>query len=596
MRAAKAGKAAEWKAKGNAAIREGKLAEAARCYEQGMLADTADSALRLNLGFALLEQGEFEGACRRLNEALSLRRPDEDFAHEAHYLLARAHRAAGRPAEALRSCEAALEAAPEFAEPLAQGVDALQALQRHDDAAAWARRLLALQPAPETHLLLVRALDAAGRKAEATEALRAACAAEPASRDLSLACFTALFHARRMKEALAEAQRLLAVRGPDAGVLCNMAAALGSLGRPADALAALDEALRLEPGNREMLVNRAALLFLVGRPQEAANCAEEGLRLFPDDAQLHWNLGLTRLLLGDFERGWPEHEWRDMADSLGAPGRLPQPRWRGEDLAGRSILLYGEQGFGDIIQFLRFVPEIARRAQTVHVRVLRPLEPLLAQLPDNCKVVPQGAALPQTDYQCPLMSLPAVLRTTQATVPAVIPYLHADRARVGAWRERLAGPGLKVGIAWAGKPTHRLDHLRSMPLEMFRGIAAPGCRFFTLQPDLREEDRAALARWPQAQDLGRELRDFGDTAAMMEALDLVIAPDTSVAHLAGALGRPVWVMLQYMPDWRWMLGRDDSPWYPTLRLFRQEAPDDWAPVVARVRRELADLAAGRNGS
>lgn len=578
---------AEWKARGNAALGQGRLAEAIRCYEGGVQADPADASLRLNLGFALLESGQVPAAEGRLKEALALRAPADTFSHEAHYLLARAQRALGRPVDALRSCEAALATQPAFAEAVEEGLAILGSLGRTEDAVQWARRLVSLRPTPAARLQLANLLLAAGQPAEAAALLVPLCAEEPLNREASSLLFAALFGAARFADALAEAQRMLAITGPDAPGLGNVAAAQGRLGRPAEALAALDEALRLEPGRHEALVNRAALLYMLGRVPEAVACAKEGLRRFPDDANLHWNLAIGQLLLGNFEEGWAEHEWRHRQAGT---ARLPQPRWQGEALEGRTLFLYGEQGYGDSIQFLRYVPEVAARARTVHLRVPPALEPLLTQLPRNCLLVPKGVALPVTDFECPLMSLPAVLRTTQATIPRQVPYLQADPERVRAWRERLGTGRLNVGIAWSGKPTHFNDVNRSMTLAAFRQAAADGCRFVTTQPDVREADRAALAAWPDLLDAGRELRDFADTAALVEALDLVISVDTSVAHLAGALARPVWLLLPYVPDWRWMLDRDDSPWYPTARLYRQPAIGDWESVLARVKADLTAMA------
>jgi tetratricopeptide (TPR) repeat protein len=583
--------AGEWKARGNAAVAGGQLAEAARCYEQGVLADASDASLRLNLGFALLEQGEFGLAADRLLQALTLRRPADDFAHEAHYLLGRAYAGLARPAEALRSFEAALAIHPEFAEAVAEGAHALGRLQRHGEAAEWARRLVALRPAAFTRMVLAQELARSGQETEAAELFALVCAEDPANTEASLQRFNVLFRLARFGEALAEAQRLLALTGRTAGALVNIAAAQGRLGRADEALAAVEEALRLEPALRDALVNRAGLLSSLGRVEEAIDCARAGLRLYPDNGDLHWNLAISLLLAGDFEAGWAEHEWRDRSGPpLGTPPEFAQARWRGESLEGRAILLYGEQGFGDNIQFVRFVPEIARRAGVVHLKVLRALEPLMTDLPANCKLLPHGAPLPPADFHCPLLSLPAVLRTTEATIPAQVPYLRAEPARVQAWRERLPAARLKVGIAWSGKPTHFNDLNRSMTLAMFREAAAEGCQFVTVQPQLRDADRASLELWPELLDCGRELRDFADTAALIEALDLVISVDTSVAHLAGALAKPVWILLPHPPDWRWMLEREDTPWYPGARLYRQGAARSWPQVLARVQTDLAVLA------
>jgi hypothetical protein len=310
------------------------------------------------------------------------------------------------------------------------------------------------------------------------------------------------------------------------------------------------------------------------------------LRLYPDDADLNWNLAVNLLLLGDFESGWAAHEWR--------PGRisgLQQPRWRGEDLQERTIVLYGEQGFGDIIQFVRFVPEVARRARTVYLRMLRPLEPLELKLPSNCILVRQGGVVPATDYECPLMSLPFVLGITESTIPARVPYVYADADAASQWRRELSDGALNVGIAWSGNPANLDDMNRSLTLAALLRAAVPGCRFVAVQPEVRDADRDTLAAHAEVFDAGGRLRNFADTAALFEALDLVLTVDTSVAHLAGALGRPVWILLPWVPDWRWMLERSDSPWYPTARLYRQPKAGDWDSVLAQVREDLAALAA-----
>jgi hypothetical protein len=399
-----------------------------------------------------------------------------------------------------------------------------------------------------------------------------------------------LLQLARHDEALASAERALAVTGPNPGALVNVAVALEKLDRLDAALARLDEALRLDPRRRDAMVNRVVVLQGLGRIPDSVAAAREALEIYPDDADIHWNLSISYLLLGDFDRGWAEQAWRNRSTAFGAKridyGFAP---WRGQDLAGRTLFVFGEQGFGDTVQFVRYLPQLARLAATVYLAVPAPLEPLMRQLPANCRLLAQGARLPAVDYQCSLMSLPEVLRTRMETIPAAVPYLHPEGAAVQSWRARLPRDAINVGIAWSGKPTHVNDRNRSMSLATFRQVEVPGCRFVTLQPDVREADRASLSQWPAALDLGRDLRTFGDTAALVEALDLVISVDTSVAHVAGALAKPVWILLPFVPDWRWMLDREDSPWYPTARLFRQGADARWEPVLERVRSELAGL-------
>lgn len=589
--------AADWRKLGNDALGAGDYAEAARCYEQGVLASPGDAALRLNLGFVLLEQGEFASAAERLKQAMALRRPGDECApHEVQYLLGRAHAGSGQHAEALASFESALRLQPTFAEALEDGARSLHTLERHADAAEWVRRLLALRPTYFNRLLLATELNAAERHAEAAALLDALCAEEPANGDATLLRFSALMKLGRHAEALQETDRALAVHGRSARLLANRSVPLERLGRFDEALDCIEQALALEPANRDALVNRCTTLTQLLRLPEAIQAGEEALKLLPEDPEIHLALSIALLMHGDLPRGWQEHEWRRR--SAATRGKLLQLHdrrmWEGESLQGRTIFLHGEQGFGDNIQFVRYVQPIAQQAQSVLLIVPGALESLVGRsLPANCRLVPQNSALPPIDFHCPLMTVPAIVGTTEATIPSEVPYLRADPALVPAWRERLGAGALNVGIAWAGNPKHTNDHNRSMPLASLRAVDAPGCRFVTVQPGLGDADRALLAQWPSAIDLGSELRSFDDTAALIEALDLVVTIDTSIAHLAGALGKPVWLLLAHVPDWRWMLERTDSPWYPSARLYRQAAPRDWASVVDSVRRDLLALCVAR---
>jgi tetratricopeptide (TPR) repeat protein len=444
---------------------------------------------------------------------------------------------------------------------------------------------------PDAKYLLARAHAGLKQPAECIRCCEDALAAKPdfaearqLLADTSFAYFAEHFNARRFAQALTEAERLIGVIGRHPAALGNLAAVQGRLGRPHEALVAAEEALRAEPGNRELIVNYVGVLHMLGRFDEAIAHAREGLRLFPEHPDLHWNLAVNLLFIGEYEEGWKEHEWRH-----GRITTLSQPRWQGESLEGRSILLYGEQGYGDIIQFLRFVPEIARRAQTVYLRLLRPLEPLQLGLPSNCVLVRIGDAIPVTDYECPLLSLPFVLGTTVATIGAQVPYIHADPNATQQWRKRLPVDRLNIGITWSGNPANLDNNNRSMPLATLLKVADPKYHLVVLQTQVTDADRRTLADHPEVFDAGSELKSFADTAALMNALDLVLTVDTSVAHLAGALGRPLWIMLAWLPDWRWFLEREDCPWYPTARLYRPPTIGDWDSIVARVRQDLAAL-------
>nr|WP_255428136.1 tetratricopeptide repeat protein [Ramlibacter cellulosilyticus] len=584
-----------WRTLGNQALAAGDLAEARRCYEQGVLAEPGDAALRMNLGYVLLEQGQFAGAAERLAQALALRRPQDGFAHEAHFLLGRAQAALGQNEDALRSFEAATLLKPDFVEAFDEGTRALHQLERHAEAAQWARRLCDLRPDPFTRMVLGNELLLAGQSGDAAAVLAEVRAADPGNLEAAVLHYRALIKAGRVEEALAAVDRALELGGRTAPLLVMRSVPLERLARFDEGLACLDEALALEPHQRDALVNRGSMLLQTLRVAESVAAVEEALRTYPDDADLHWTLSIGLMLLGDYRRGWAEGEWRMRSVAFRNKAlQLSQPQWQGEDLAGRTLFVHTEQGFGDAIQFLRFVPQVAARAKEVLLLIPPGLEPLVAGvLPANCRILPQRSLLPPIDFHCPLMSVPAVLGCTLENLPAQVPYLFAEEGKVQAWRARLGTDRLNVGIAWSGNARHVNDHNRSMALATFRSLQAQGCRFVTVQPELREADRAELAAWAEAVDHGRELRNFADTAALVQALDLVITVDTSIAHLAGALGKPVWILLPWVPDWRWMLERSDSPWYPSARLHRQPAAGEWGPVLAQVHRDLAQLAQGR---
>jgi tetratricopeptide (TPR) repeat protein len=339
-----------------------------------------------------------------------------------------------------------------------------------------------------------------------------------------------------------------------------------------------------------MLTNLGLLMHNQNRLAEAIRYYDQALQVEPDAAVVHWNKAHALLALGDFDQGWVEYAWRFHQDGIGPHG-FPEPEWQGESLDGKGILIHSEQGAGDVFQFMRYVPQVEQRGGRVIFRAWPQVLQLLAHTKDARAVEDQQAIELRYDVQIPLLTLPKVFKTSVDQVPAPIPYVQPNANLIQTWADRLgAVRGFRIGIVWAGNPAHKNDHKRSCALSHFGPLARlPGVSFFGLQKGRREVEAADPPEGMSFWDLGPELGDFADTAAVIANLDLVISVDTSVVHLAGAMGRPVWTLLAYNPDWRWMLDRDDSPWYPTMRLFRQKKPGDWLGLFAAVYQALKAL-------
>ena len=489
---------------------------------------------------------------------------------------------------------------------------------------------------------LGQALYALKRAPEALECLDKARALAPGDVDILYQHANLLLSLGRAADALAEFQAVLAraprhveahinsglaqaaLGSPDAALMAfdaalalapghpaaqfNRGVALLKLGRYAEALAANDAALAGAPEHLGALLNRGKALAQLNRLAEAVASYERAIALRKDYADAHFNAAQALLTLGDYRRGFEEYEWRWRRSGMAAPNSRGRPLWRGEyPLQRKTILLRAEQGLGDTIQFARYVPLIAAMGATVVLEVQPELKSLLARLAGAATVIARDEAPPPFDVHCPLGSLPLVLKTELATVPAQIPYLAADEALVAKWSARLGElPRPRFALAWSGNPNHDNDRNRSIPFaklapllnalnppplagEGREGARGQGASFISLQRGVRGEDAAALAAASRVADIGDELTDFSDTAAVLALCDLVITVDTAVAHLAGAMGRPVWVLVPFAPDWRWGLQGEATPWYPTARLFRQNTPGDWDNVLTRAAAELARL-------
>ncbi|HEY1921762.1 MAG TPA: glycosyltransferase, partial [Tepidisphaeraceae bacterium] len=341
--------------------------------------------------------------------------------------------------------------------------------------------------------------------------------------------------------------------------------------------------------------NLGLALRNVARHQDALIAFKRALALRPDYASAHWNLSWTLLMLGELKAGWLEFEWRTQCAGGTPPRPFHQPQWRGEDLAGRTILLTAEQGFGDMIQMIRYAPLIAKRGGKIIVESPPELTRLFQSVDGVGQLVKQGESLPAFDLHCPLMSLPLAFGTTLETIPADVPYLTAPPDRVAAWQQ-LIGPSdshLRVGLVWAGRPTQQFDRWRSSRFEYFAKLAsAKSVRFFSLQKGSAATEARSAPAEMDITDWTTDLNDFSETAALIANLDLVIGIESAVTHLAGAMGKPVWAVLAHVADWRYMLNRSDSPWYPTMRLFRQPGPGEWEMVLDEVAGALKQMTRG----
>jgi tetratricopeptide (TPR) repeat protein len=434
----------------------------------------------------------------------------------------------------------------------------------------------------------------AGRYDDALASQSAALAIEPDNPDLINRRAVALLRLGRPEDALAELDRMRAIAPDHVDGWGNRGNVLVRLNRPEEAIAAYDIARRIAGDTAQVLTNRAHALRRLDRIEEAIADLREALALRPDFAEAHFELGMAQLALGDYAEGWNAYEWR-WATAAFAPSRrtFTSPLWTGEQaIAGKTVLLHAEQGFGDTIQFVRYAPLVARLGATVILEVQPELVSLVSEMKGLARVIAHGDKLPRFDLHCPLMSLPRAFRTQETTIPADVPYLGVPAPQAYGWAQRLPPNGPLVGIAWAGRRTHHNDHNRSVPLaRLAPALRQSGMRFVSLQRDLRAGDSEILRGLPNMLDPGAAPEDFADTAALISRLDAVISVDTAVAHLAGALGKPLYLLLPHAADFRWLRGRDDSAWYPSARLLRQPAPGDWESVTAQLVAQLSEAAA-----
>ena len=541
---------------------QGRLREAEKLYARVLKAEPEHSDALQLLGLAKAQGGQMGEAFRLISAALKI----NPKAPDAWMNLANVLHALKRDAEALDCLDKALVLRPGDPDALHNRGNALLALGRPQDALACFDEVLARHP---------RHADALLNRGSARATLN------------------------RTEQALADFDAALALMPGHPAALYNRGNALSDLGRYDEALAAFDRALAAAPNHGQAWNNRGRALQALNRHDDAINSFDKAIALQKDYADAHFNRALSLLTLGDLGSGFAQYEWRwkrsGMSDTRRGYGR---PLWLGEyPLARKTILLHAEQGLGDTIQFARYAPLLARAGAKVMLEVQPELKTLLADLEGVSACHARGETLPAYDVHCPLGSLPLALKTEPGNIPADIPYLRADEAHLAKWRARIeALPGKRVALAWAGNVSHANDRNRSIDLKLLepllaQGDVSGGVSFLSIQRELRGNDAELLARHGNISHLGNELADMADTAAVAALANLTISVDTSVVHLAGSLGRPVWVMLPFAPDWRWTLSGEHCPWYPQARLFRQSALGDWPSAIATLRAALVPFIA-----
>jgi Flp pilus assembly protein TadD len=492
----------------------------------------------------------------------------------------------GRNDLAVNLIRRAVALRPNYAEAYSNLGNALKDNGQLDEAIAACRRAIALNPhLPEAHSNLGSVLRDKGQLDEAIAASRRAIALRGNYAEAHNNLGIALAGKRRFDEAIAACRQAVALRPNYAEAHSNLGNALGEMGLLDEAIASIRRAIGLKPDYADAHNNLGNALQQIGRLDEAIAAYRQAIELKSDFVLAHFNYALLLLMQGEFEEGWKEFEWRLRMPQWMRLGRdFSQARWTGQEARGKTILLISDAAFGDAIHFIRYAPLLAARGATVLLECQAELAPLLNRVRGISAVFARGERLPTFDWQTPLQSLPLAFGTTMKTIPADVPYLSAPPQRIEQWTKKLAGDSsFKVGLAWAGSAAW--DE-RSCPLATFAPLAAvPGVTFYGLQkgPEANQPVPPGL----RLIQMGHELGDFADTAALVSNLDLVISVDTSVAHLAGGLGRPVWTLIPFNPGFQWLCGRTDSPWYPTMRLFRQTSRGDWVSVVTRVADALS---------
>jgi tetratricopeptide (TPR) repeat protein len=570
------------------AHQSGKHAEAAQLYRRILMVDPRHADCLHLLGVIALDNGDPDRANMLISRSIAINPTEATF----HFNLGIARKKLGELEPAADCFIRATRLRPDYAKAH-QGLGTVRREQgRLTESEACFRAAMRHAPdAAEAHDNLGAVLQQQGRHDEAIECHRRAIALRPDLADAHNNLGTALLASDQVDAAIEAYRRALASRPDHDDAHFNLGTAMLRRGSPAEAIAPLREAVRLQPRNADAQLNLGCALQELEALDDAALCFRTAVAIDGELAEAHSNLGIVLLAQGAMPEGWLEHEWRwDTPQLSEARREFPRPVWRGEPISGQTLLIHAEQGLGDTLQFCRYARLAAARGARIITEVQQSLVRLLNGLAGVDVVLPHGGTLPAFDWHCPMLSLPLALGTTLASIPGDVPYLWPDAIEASVWRERLADSGddrPRVGLVWAGdarrhsRALNAVDQRRSLAVERLAPLLEMAdVRFFSLQKDSHTRERLPL------EDYMAEMRDFADTSALIANLDLVISVDTAVAHLAGALGKPVWLLDRFDSCWRWLRGRDDSPWYPTLRIYRQPQPGDWDAVLDSITRDL----------
>jgi tetratricopeptide (TPR) repeat protein len=541
--------------RGNAFKRLQNYDAAAEGYHRAIAINPGYAEAYHNLGVLLQEQKQFAASLENFDKSIALS-PDHAGVHFNH---GNALMGLGRFEDAARSFDRAIAIQPDYVEAHSNRGNALSEIDHFDEAIASYNQAIALkQDFAEAHFNRGNALRGADR----------------------------------LEAAIESYARAIAIKPDYAEALYNQGNARAMLMHFDAAIEAYDRAISLKPDYEEAYANRGNALMDLGQYDAALTSYDQALAIKPNYAEANWNKSLLLLLDGNFIDGWELHEWRWNLENFPSPKRdFTQPLWLGDEpLAGKSILLHAEQGLGDAIHFCRYAKLVSALGAKVFLETSKPLASILQRLEGVDEIFVAGETLPQFDYHCPLLSLALAFRTNLKSIPSGEKYLSTDTSKLTKWKDRLGErKAHRVGLVWSGSTIHKNDKNRSIPLADFMSYLDPDYQYVSLQKELRDSDKAALEANGNILHLGEEIDDFEDTAALCELMDVVVSVDTSVAHLSGALGKKTWVLLPFNPDWRWLRDRTDSPWYPSVKLYRQHGIGDWSQALGDMKSDLANI-------